>query len=229
MMNRLAIVVSTPAIAGHAPSGSGAGAFTILRAETKWGVVVRAARNGGSQYNVILNAPTTHHIRLEGLLIDGEHGVAGMEACLGTYRSHDLQFLECRLQASCGRRVAGVRRQPAVSTCLVLLGRRGHRWRGDVHPWGAERLGGLSRILYASRGARGRGAAHHGPILIEDSLLEEVNGYGVQTYYGNVTLRNTVVKNAYQGGALVVGANMDVYNTLVINPGIWGIRAGMGS
>ena len=114
-----------PGYSGTAPpSGSGAGAFTILRAETKWGVVVRAARNGGSQYNVILNAPTTHHIRLEGLLIDGEHGVAGMEACLGTYRSHDLQFID----VACKHHVGGGWLGLVPTCCFNVSGFTG--WAG---------------------------------------------------------------------------------------------------
>ena len=59
---------------------------------------------------------------------------------------------------------------------------------GRRAPLGSRTFSGACHGFYMQAVApEDGGAAHHGPILIEDSLLEEVNGYGVQTYYGNVT------------------------------------------
>ena len=105
------------------PAGT-AGAYTTIKAQNIRGATLRPSVAGGNHRIIQFNSSSTHHIRMEGIRIDGAHFSTGMDECIQSF-THNMQFvdMEC-VDIFFGNTVSGNNVE-----FIQLLGPQ--CWRGD--------------------------------------------------------------------------------------------------
>lgn len=205
------------------PSGS-AQAFTTIKAAPLHGATLRASINGGSNpYIVNLSGSATRYVRLEGFVIDGEKGASGMHECLTTWESRDIHFVDLHCKnATLGWSGAGEN----ITFLRVWMTHIGGGAAGGAAPCtaGGQSGGypGLCHGLYAQAGS-----SRHGPIIVDNSRFEDINGYGVHNYVPTIVRNSCFTKN-WQGG-IYSSTTLTAENNVITQSGTHGILAGYGT
>lgn len=212
-----------PGYSGTPPPAGSAGAYTTLKAETSRTATVTATRNGGGLSSLVtLEAASTHHVRVEGLVIVGQSGEGTMNGGMTTWESQAIQFVgvECSGTEQ-GWSGAG----NTIELLQVWFHDIAGGMLGGAAPCtpGEIPYPGLCHGLYSQPGS-----PQNGPVILADSLLENINGYGVQNYTAGTIVRNTIVRNTYSGG-IVSGPPITAYNNVFAINGQYGIQAGNGA
>ena len=162
-----------------------------------------------------------HHVRMEGMVIDTENEALGMRECFTTWESQHLQFvdIECK-NAQLGWSGAG----DTITFTRMHIHHIGGGVDGGAPPCtiaGAP-YPGLCHAFYGQEGS-----TRPGPIIVEDSLLEDINGFGVHNYVATI-VRNNRMRHNNQGG-IYVNQAATAYGNLITHSGISGINLFYGS
>ena len=195
------------------PNGSGS-ASTTIKAQNTHGVTLRPSRASGEHHRTIYFNASARYIRLEGLRVDNQNRATGMTSPLTTAGSN-MQFVDLDVFNAGFSVVVNGGRDILFDRVWVHHIGGGQTTSGaDCQPYNHP---SFCHGFYLQDGT-------DGPIIIQNSRIWDVNGWGIQSYVGNVTVRNTFLDRTYSGGLLCVGCSVTFYNNIVSQSwgrGVW--------
>ena len=173
-------------------SGS-AGAYTTIKAVP--GTVRLTATPQGEESSLVsLTSSSSHHIRLEGLVLDGGNS---MTNCGVFVHSHDLQIANVDCHHAQGGFIGSSRNVAFVNTASHDHGTNGCRGSGHstedgyCHGWYLATM-----------------EDNPGPWTFDGVSAYNNNGYGIQTYHTNMVIRNSVFRDNATGGIVGFGGTI---------------------
>lgn len=197
------------------PNGSGS-AYTTIKAQNLHGVTLRPSSASGDHHRTIYFNGNAHHIRLEGLRVDNQNRATGLSSPL-TSAGSQMQFVDLDVFDAGFSVVVNGGRDILFERLWV------HNIAGGQDGGGAPcqpyNAASFCHGMYLQDGT-------DGPITITNSRIWDVNGWGIQSYVGNVTVSNSVIDRTYSGaiGVFGGGGSITVYNNVITNSwgrGIW--------
>ena len=173
----------------HIPAGS-PGAFTTIRAAQAGTVRLTATPQGEITSLIELISAQQHHIRIEGLELDGGNR---MTNCGQFLYSHDLEFVNVDCHHAQNGFIGSSRNVAFINTTSRDHGAVFCQGRGDPnHPPPND---GYCHGWYLATMED-----NPGPWTFEGVTADRNNGYGLQAYHMNFVVRNSVFRDNGTGG-----------------------------